>query len=113
MSTATKRTIDALSALTDGECLDVLTHAIKHRKGVAGEALRLHQPLVNAIGRQLRDEKCFDGPLQAKPGTEEALMLRTELGNNTQESLFYYREHQRGILVVNTKGQDVRLSGRR
>ena len=105
MSTATKRTIDALSSLTDDERLNVLAHVFKKHKGVAGEALRLHQPLVNAIGRQLRDDKRFDGPLQAKPGTEEAVMLRTELGNNTQESLFYYREHQRGILVVNTKAK--------
>ena len=102
MSTATKRTIDALSSLTDDECLDVLVHAIKHRKGVAGEALRLHQPFVNAVACQLRDEKCFDGPLQAKPGTE---MLRTELGNNTQESFFYYPKDKKGILVVNTKAK--------
>ena len=102
MSTAAKRTIDTL---TDDERLDVLAHVFKKHKDVAGEALRLHQPLVNAIGRQLRDEKRFDGPLQAEPGTEEALMLRTDLGNNTQESFFYYSEYQQGILVVNTKAK--------
>ena len=99
MSTATKRTIDAL---TDDERLDVFAHVFKKHKGVAGKALRLHQSFVNAISRQLRDEKCFDGPLQAKPGTEEALMLRTELGNNTQESVFYFPKHHEGIFVVNT-----------
>jgi len=105
MSTATKRTIDALSSLTDDERLDVLTHVFKKHKDVAGEALRLHQPLVNTVSRQLRDEKRFDGPLQAKPGTEEALILRTELGNNIQESFFYYPEYKQGILVVNTKAK--------
>lgn len=102
MSTTAKRTIDTL---TDDERLDVLAHVFKKYKGVAGEALRLHQPLVNTISRQLRDEKRFDGPLQAKPGTEEALMLRTDLGNNTQESFFYYPNCQQGILVVNTKAK--------
>ena len=102
MSTTAKRTIDTL---TDDERLDVLAHVFKKYKGVTGEALRLHQPLVNTVSRQLRDEKRFDGPLQATPGTEEALMLRTELGNNTQESFFYYPEHQQGILVVNTKAK--------
>ena len=105
MSTATKRTINSLSSLTDDERLDVLAHVFKKHKDVAGEALRLHQPLVNTINRQLRDEKRFDGPLQATPGTEEALMLRTDLGNNTQESFFYYPEYQQGILVVNTKAK--------
>ena len=105
MSTATKRTINSLSSLTDDERLDVLAHVFKKHKDVAGEALRLHQPLVNTISRQLRDEKRFDGPLQAKPGTEDALMLRTDLGNNTQESFFYYPEYQQGILVVNTKAK--------
>ena len=102
MSTAAKRTIDTL---TDDERLDILAHVFKKYKGVAGEALRLHQPLVNTISRQLRDEKRFDGPLQATPGTEEALMLRTDLGNFIQESFFYYPDYQQGILVVNTKAK--------
>ena len=105
MSTATKRTIDALTTLTDDERLDVLAHVFKKHKDVAGEALRLHQPLVNTISRQLRDEKRFDGVLQVEPGTEEALMLRTDLGNNTQESFFYYPDYRRGILVVNTRAK--------
>lgn len=83
-----KRAYDTMMALTRKDRLAVQQALADDNTSEFRTLIRKNQPAVLRVERRQREVKRFRGPCAAIPGTPEARMMRTALGNNTQTGYF-------------------------
>ena len=104
MTAARKHAFDVMMALSSEDRLRVQQALICTNTAEFRTLLRKNQPKILRLERQLREENDFIGPCRARPGTDEARMMRTALGNNTQTSYFSMPKNETGAVVIDCLG---------
>ena len=105
MTAARKHAFDMMMALSSEDRLRVQQALFRANKAEFRTLLRKNQPTILRVERQQREENEFLGPCHARPGTAEARMMRTALGNNTQTGYFSMPKNATGAVVIDCLGR--------